>query len=300
MTQSIKPQPQPQKKPQGNSTLMVLSILLNFLLLTLGSGVAWILGMAIAQINPHPNPQPPWIEKFFQRSPIAALGRSPQTLTVKNPSPSPPPTTSPKIPLSGEKRQEIQSQLQQLQQDFNTLIGRTAALELQLGISRPDEPLEERLQSMDQQLIAETSGSIADAATTTSVATDGAQTATPQPVDVSRELIVTLPSDILFESGSNALRPGANVILDNLIGDLRVYPQAAIRVAGHSNSLSQPQENLSLSLQQAEAVMGYLARAVGEGYRWMAIGYGESRPSVENTSEANQQLNRRIEVAISP
>jgi len=54
-----------------------------------------------------------------------------------------------------------------------------------------------------------------------------------------------------------------------------------------------------LSFARAEAVTRYLSNVLGEKYHWVAIGYGESRPSVDNSSDANRQRNRRIEVAIS-
>ncbi len=112
--------------------------------------------------------------------------------------------------------------------------------------------------------------------------------------------MVTLPSDILFEQGSSSLRPGASVILDNLVADLENYPNAAVRVAGHTDNLGSVQNNLSLSLQRAEAVVQYLSTAAGSNYHWLAVGYGSGRPTVENNSKINQQLNRRIEVVISP
>ena len=45
--------------------------------------------------------------------------------------------------------------------------------------------------------------------------------------------------------------------------------------------------------------MKYLSEASGTGYHWVAIGYGANRPTVNNNSENNRQLNRRIEVEIN-
>ncbi|MGL5083639.1 MAG: OmpA family protein [Microcoleaceae cyanobacterium] len=297
MTQSLEPRHQPKQNPRGNSAVALLMVLFNLLLLTVGSGIAWMVGMAIAQVYPSSSLELPVLEKFLRRSQTSKMGQSTQALRTSTPTLSPSiPSIRPSVLLTAEKRQDLQTQLQQVQQDLNTLIGRTAALETQLGMSRPDHPLEERLQSIEQQVEAPGNVSPGVASRNSSF---------PVNPDPSRGLIVTLPSDILFASGSNTLRSGANVILDNLIADLEAYPQAAIRVAGHTDRSGQPNDNLSLSLQQAEAVVQYLSQTVGEGYHWVAIGHGSSRPAVEPKtvepqSDANQQLNRRIEVAIHP
>ena len=58
-------------------------------------------------------------------------------------------------------------------------------------------------------------------------------------------------------------------------------------------------DNRNVSLARAQAVVQYLSGVLGPKYHWVAIGYGESRPSVDNSSDTNRQRNRRIEVAIS-
>ncbi|MGF1493397.1 MAG: OmpA family protein [Microcoleaceae cyanobacterium] len=319
-----KPQGEPSKS-QGKPVAALAKLLFDLLLLTVGSGLAWIVGMAIAQIYPNPSSEMPLVEKWLRRSrPVQPAALSLPSATIPSSSGvTPPPSLVP------EQRQQLQGQLQQLQKELNTLMGRTAALEVQLGISRPNDPLEQRLQSIDQQLTtlespqdsaedaaedaAENNGTPLD---TTGANSDGSgsilsndaansSSASPQlqstAQNTAQNLVITLPSDILFEPGSSTLRRGANVILDNLISDLELYPDASIRVSGHTDATEQVQDNLTLSLQQAEAVVRYLSEAVvGEGYHWVAVGYGESYPVVSRQSEADQQLNRRIEVGIDP
>ena len=174
-------------------------------------------------------------------------------------------------------------------------MGRTAALETQLGTSRPSEPLEERLQILEQQLaVSATPGTTATTPSPPPVPT------TPARTQNSDSLVVTFPSDVLFDVGSTILRPGANVILDTIVADLKNYKGSAVRVLGHTDNQGNPQQNLDLSFERAEAVMNYLSDAVGTGYHWVAIGHGSNRPTVNNYSAQNRQLNRRIEVAISP
>lgn len=281
--------PKPSKSsPKSNSGVLVglLSLIFRMLLLGIGGAVAWILGMVVAQVYPNTSSEMPLTEKLLRRAPEYQPS-FPASETPLTPTPTPPPTE-----LTPEVQQTLKPQLQQLQQDLNALIGRTAALEIQIGNSRPAETLERRLQIIEQQLTAPSS-----------LETKNIPPPTPRTTR-SRSgsgLIMTLPSDILFNPGSSTLRPGANVILDNLIPDLQNYRGAVVRVAGHTDDSGSRQQNLVLSSAQAEAVVQYLSNAVDyQAYHWVAIGYGMTRPALENTSDMNRQLNRRIEVAITP
>ncbi|MGB3534861.1 MAG: OmpA family protein [Microcoleaceae cyanobacterium] len=293
MTQSYPPPNIPKPQPPDSALVILLSVVFRLLLLGVGSVVAWSVGIAIAQIYPRQYPEMPITQRMWQRIQRSSQDTSPPQSSLPAATPTP---SSVQIPLTAPQKQQASLQLQQLQQELNTLIGRTVALELDMGISRPAEPIEQRLQRIDQQLSNFTPVTVPMSNTppSDSISTSTSiQTAEGNPV-------VTLPSDILFEQQSSVLRPGASVILDNLVGDLESYPGAAVRVAGHTDNLGSVQNNLSLSLQRAEAVVQYLSTAAGLDYHWLAIGYGSGRPTVENNSTINQQLNRRIEVVISP
>ncbi|MGC9524400.1 MAG: OmpA family protein [Limnospira sp.] len=292
MTKASKPTRPTPKKAKSGVLAGLLTVIFRLLLLGVGSGVAWCVGMAIAQVYPDPSSEPPLTERLLRQWQGADEPAPSQVI------PAPEPTSEVSAPepqsLTPERQQTLQRQLQQLQQELNTLIGRTAALEIQIGNSRPGETLERRLQIIEQQL-----------ATATPTPPDTAEIPprTPEP-SASRSpdgLVVTLPSDILFGSGSGVLRPGANVILDNLLPDIQSYEGAVIRVGSHTDDTGKRQQNLDLSLQQAEAVVNYLSDAVeSDRYHWVAVGYGSTRPTAENTSDNNRQLNRRVEVAIGP
>ncbi|MEB3338094.1 MAG: OmpA family protein [Leptolyngbyaceae bacterium] len=116
----------------------------------------------------------------------------------------------------------------------------------------------------------------------------------------TKALAVTLPSDVFFKDSQSALRPGTNAILDNIISDLRNYPGATILVAVHTDNLGEVKDNQELSFRQAQAVKQYLATHLGSTYHWLVAGYGAAKPVVENTTDANRQRNRRIEIAVDP
>jgi OOP family OmpA-OmpF porin len=289
--------------------LLVLSLIFRLLLLGVGSGFAWVLGMAIAQIYPSGATEMPLAERLLRvtQNLTPSPKRAPATPIPALPPPTATPT--PQSTVSPAQREKLQSDLRQLQGELNALIGRTAALESQLGSSRPTETLEKRLQLMSRELAApETAASLAPAlpavaGSSPSLNPETVNTA-PQnannPVFGGDGLMVTLPSDVLFDTGSISLRAGTNAILDNLVAELSNHEGATVRVAGHTDDAGEAADNRNVSFARAQAVVQYLSGVLGQKYHWVAIGYGESRPSVDNSSDTNRQRNRRIEVAINP
>ncbi|MEG4015527.1 MULTISPECIES: OmpA family protein [unclassified Microcoleus] len=280
--------------------LFLLSLIFRLLLLGVGSGFAWVLGMTIAQIYPSNSVQMPIAERLLRLT--QNLTPSPQRAPARQiPAlPAPTATPSPQSKVNPALREKLQGDLRQLQGELNALIGRTAALESQLGSSRPTETLEKRLQLMSRELAAPE----AAAGPTPVLPASSSQSLNPKTVNNSvfgRDgLMVTLPSDVLFDTGSISLRAGTSAILDNLVADLGSYQGATVRVAGHTDDGGEVVENRNVSLARAQAVVQYLSGAIDRNYHWVAIGYGESRPLVDNSSDINRQRNRRIEVAISP
>src|SRR4028119_381238 len=219
--------------------LLVLSLIFRLLLLGVGSGFAWVLGMAIAQIYPSGAAEMPLAERLLRLT--QNLTPSPKrTPTNQIPAlPTPTTTPSPQSKVSPAQREKLQSDLRQLQGEINALIGRTAALESQLGISRPTETLEKRLQLMSRELAApETAATPVPALP----AIGSSPSLNPETVNTAPQnanngvlagdgLMVTLPSDVLFDTGSISLRAGTSAILDNLVAELGNYEGATVRVA---------------------------------------------------------------------
>ncbi|MBS1271651.1 MAG: Motility protein B [Candidatus Marinimicrobia bacterium] len=74
-----------------------------------------------------------------------------------------------------------------------------------------------------------------------------------------------------------------------------------IRVEGHTDSDPyygrEFESNWELSAARALAVVKYMTASTGlEEQKFSALGYGEYRPIVPNTSESNKQRNRRVEI----
>jgi peptidoglycan-associated lipoprotein len=210
---------------------------------------------------------------------------------------SPTPIPNIKVELTPEKREKIKGELKQLQGDLNSLIGRTTNLESQLGSRRPTESLEKRIEIISQQLATETTSS------------NSAKPASIPPISMTGEkqqtlagnaLMVTFPSDVLFEQDSTSIKEGSNVILDNLIAELRNYPGATVRIGVHTDNTGDFKQSRALSFARAQLVSQYLSQVLGNEYHWIIIGYGSSHPTVENASDSNRQRNRRVEISITP
>ncbi len=304
--------PKSKKKLSGNPKSPVSSLLgfgLQLLLLGVGSTFAWLGGIAIAYFHPDPNPTIPLSELI--KTQINQWVSNYQQLKQSQLKPTPLPM-KPRSTLSPTQKKELQANLKKIQTDLNNLIGRTSQLETQVGNHHSTESLETRIQVLSQQLsMGEETSAIATElpipqVNSSKTKSPGTSSPNSQPilatdkVLTSDSLMVTLPSDFLFPASTNKLRPETHVILDNLVDDLRNYPKATVRIAGHTDDAGNPDLNRSLSIQRAQAIQAYLEKTLDHQYRWVVIGYGDSRPLVENNSDANRQRNRRIEVAIEP
>lgn len=113
-------------------------------------------------------------------------------------------------------------------------------------------------------------------------------------------LAVTFKSDILFAVNSATLQPGAGTEIARVAKVLAQYPETSITIAGHTDSTGSKAHNQQLSERRAAAVKNALASHGVAPARMTAVGYGEDSPVADNGTEAGRQLNRRVEITITP
>jgi len=113
-------------------------------------------------------------------------------------------------------------------------------------------------------------------------------------------LAVTFKSDMLFDSGSTALKPGAYQEINRVAQVLVQYPETRIRVSGHTDADGAEEFNQGLSVRRAENVRNALVAQGVAAARVSTIGFGETQPIADNNTEAGKQLNRRVVVTIEP
>lgn len=120
-------------------------------------------------------------------------------------------------------------------------------------------------------------------------------TARPAPAPIVAAPPVVLPT-VLFKLGTPELLPEGRPALDQLAAELKARPALRLRVTGHTDKIGEPQKNLALSEQRAEAVKSYLVNAGIAAERISTIGYGDARPLYPSPDARN----RRVEVAAMP
>jgi outer membrane protein OmpA-like peptidoglycan-associated protein len=112
-----------------------------------------------------------------------------------------------------------------------------------------------------------------------------------------RGLVLTL-GDVLFETGSSTLSPGAGRNLDRLVQFLTEHPDRLVQIDGFTDSIGSDSFNQDLSQRRADAVrFALLSRGISSA-RVATQGYGKSYPVASNSESSGRQLNRRVEVVI--
>ena len=105
--------------------------------------------------------------------------------------------------------------------------------------------------------------------------------------------------NIEFEPNQSDISEGMKPILDEVALFMIDHPTYRLEIAGHTDSFGDPDFNLSLSQDRADAIKRYIERQVNipKG-RIDAIGFGSRKPLREEKTEEDRRLNRRVEFTI--
>jgi len=110
---------------------------------------------------------------------------------------------------------------------------------------------------------------------------------------------LNIPNSILFDTGAAELQGRGPAVIKDLAPILTAGGYV-ISVEGHTDNVPIRTErfpsNWELSAQRAAAVVRALAEFGVEGRRLQAVGYGDSRPLLDNDNEASRRENRRVTV----
>ncbi|MCK6616751.1 MAG: OmpA family protein [Cyclobacteriaceae bacterium] len=102
-----------------------------------------------------------------------------------------------------------------------------------------------------------------------------------------------------FESGKADILPAMHPDLNRLGNFLTDHPYLNLTISGHTDSEGRADANLRLSQARADAIRAYLVYEFKiDPKRITAIGYGGSKPIVEEKTEDDRRLNRRVEFEI--
>ncbi|MFM2143229.1 MAG: hypothetical protein RLZZ476_1773 [Verrucomicrobiota bacterium] len=110
---------------------------------------------------------------------------------------------------------------------------------------------------------------------------------------------ILMPTDLLFEYGSDQLAETARLSLMKLGMLIHKNPDSLFIIEGHTDNFGGDDYNLSLSLRRAQAVVGWLQESLGLGDdRVRAVGMGKTRLIVPGGSVEQQGINRRVEIKV--
>lgn len=125
--------------------------------------------------------------------------------------------------------------------------------------------------------------------------------ATVQITEDDRGVILQLKENVLFEPGKADLKESSLQVLDKVNVLIATLPNSII-VEGHTDNVpagTQFESNWELSATRATKVLRYFTEAKGQNpNRFSAVGYGETKPLVPNTTAENKSKNRRVNILL--
>ena len=116
--------------------------------------------------------------------------------------------------------------------------------------------------------------------------------------DTARGLIVNM-SDVLFDTGSYTLKPGAREKLAKISGILLAHSGLNLQIEGHTDSVGGDEFNQQLSEQRAGSVRDFLAEQGVPVSTITARGFGKTQPVATNDTVEGRQRNRRVELVLN-
>ena len=113
-------------------------------------------------------------------------------------------------------------------------------------------------------------------------------------------VVVSFAGEVMFDSGSRNLSPGALSRLDSVASTINRYKDSDVLVQGHTDASGPEDANLRLSEDRALMVKNQLIAKGIDPYRVTTLGFGESRPLVTNATPEGRAQNRRVEIELRP
>ena len=124
----------------------------------------------------------------------------------------------------------------------------------------------------------------------------------PKKVTVDAKGRINVPGNLLFEHNKATLQAGAetDAVLAQLKKFLDENPRVtAMRIEGHTDNVGQPAANQELSGNRALTIKKWLVDNGIPKERVIAVGFGETRPVADNSTDEGKAQNRRTEFHIA-
>lgn len=112
---------------------------------------------------------------------------------------------------------------------------------------------------------------------------------------------INFDAAVLFDTAKSELKPSAAPTIKSAAQIICSYPEAMVRIFGHTDSVGKEEYNQKLSEARAASVRNALiAAGAPKSVRFEVKGFGKASPIATNDTEAGRQKNRRVEVLIQP
>lgn len=110
---------------------------------------------------------------------------------------------------------------------------------------------------------------------------------------------VKITKQIHFANDSAAIATDSMALIQEIALTLKEHPELArIEIQGHTDNSGAPAYNKRLSQERAEAVRNAIISLGVESARLTAIGFGQDKALVPNSTEENKAKNRRVQFMI--
>lgn len=112
-------------------------------------------------------------------------------------------------------------------------------------------------------------------------------------------LMLNIPSDISFDTGSAQIKSGFRPILDSFATSLLNNPGTHVTIVGHTDNTGSDAVNNPLSVNRAASTREYLVSRGVPFQRIQIDGRGSYQPIASNDTVAGRAKNRRVEIYVS-
>jgi OOP family OmpA-OmpF porin len=105
---------------------------------------------------------------------------------------------------------------------------------------------------------------------------------------------VALPGPVVFETGSDKLKPESDAVLEHVQKYLEATPNVTLlRIEGHTDNVGDDASNMDLSKRRSMSVAKWLTGKGIDCKRLLPVGFGETKPEADNNTEEGRAQNRR-------
>ena len=113
---------------------------------------------------------------------------------------------------------------------------------------------------------------------------------------------VTVAGDVTFATDSDQLSDQADGVLANVVEQIKKFPSGGdLTITGHTDDVADDAHNQDLSERRAKAVSERLKKLTDlSAWKESVSGKGESSPRVPNDTDERRQINRRVEITLTP